>query len=277
MADGRRWTLPVYFILTFAAAWGGWLLAANIPSNPGSPARDLLFLPGTVAPGAVAITLAAVVGGRRGVAALLEPVTRWRVAPWYYLLAIGFLALAKLAAATFHLAWRGEWPAFGDTPLLLMLLAAAFSTPFQLGEELGWRGFALPAMANGIGLPASSIILGLVWAIWHLPLFYIPGTPNFGQSLPLYTLQVTALSVAFAWLYWRTGGSLLLVMLLHAAVNNTSGIVPAGRIVPANPWSADAPAVGWLTAAILWMAAVGFMLDMRRGVVQPNTDKQLPR
>jgi len=96
------------------------------------------------------------------------------------------------------------------------------STPVQAGEEVGWRGYALPRLAERLGLPWASVALGVIWACWHLRLFFLfDGADTFGQSFPVYLLSVTALSVAMAWLYWRTGASLLATMLLHAAVNNT--------------------------------------------------------
>ena len=70
-------------------------------------------------------------------------------------------------------------------------------------------------------------MLGLIWACWHLPQFFIRESDTFGQSFVVFALEVTALSVAIAWLWARTGGSLLLPMLLHAAVNNSKDVVPS--------------------------------------------------
>jgi membrane protease YdiL (CAAX protease family) len=84
-----------------------------------------------------------------------------------------------------------------------------------------------------------------------------------GQSFPLYLLQVAALSVAAAWLYWRTGGSLLLVMLLHAAVNNTKDIVLSPVPGAADPFTVSASREGWLTVAVLWIVAAYLLVRMR--------------
>jgi membrane protease YdiL (CAAX protease family) len=70
----------------------------------------------------------------------------------------------------------------------------------QVGEELGWRGYALPRLARRFGLGGASLVLGVLWAGWHLPLFYMLGGDTVGQSFPLFVCQVTALSVAIAWL-----------------------------------------------------------------------------
>src|SRR5207247_2132391 len=87
--------------------------------------------------------------------------------------------------------------------------------------------------ATRFGLARASILLGVIWACWHLPQFFIPEADTFGQSFFVYVLQVTALSVAMAGLYARTNGSLLLVMLLHSAVNNAKDIVPSA--LPSRP------------------------------------------
>ena len=145
-----------------------------------------------------------------------------------------------------------------------MAVAIAFSTPVQAGEEIGWRGYALPRLTNQLGLARGSIVLGVIWACWHLPFFFIPGSDNFGQSFPLYLAAVTAISVAMAWVYWRTKGSLLLTMLMHAAINNTAGIVTSASPVGAtNPFYLNAPLVTWLVVGVLWIGAAYFLVRMR--------------
>src|SRR5262249_36061228 len=118
-------------------------------------------------------------------------------------------------------------------------------------------------LTKRFGLPGASIILGVIWAAWHLPFFYIPDADNIGQSFPIYLVAVTAISVVMAWLYQRTNQSLLLMMLMHAAIDNTAGIVtsptPASVnnpfAVPHAPWS-------WITAAVFCAAGLWFLLKM---------------
>ena len=178
--------------------------------------------------------------------------------------AIGFFPAIKLSVALVHRVATGVWPSFGEEAWYVMAGAIVISTWVQAGEEIGWRGYALPRLSDRFGLALASVILGILWACWHLPLFFVPVSDTYGQSFPLYLLQVTAVSVAMAWLYWRTGGSLLLVMLLHAAVNNTKDIVPS--VVPGatNPFALSPSLVAWLTVAFLWIAAGIFLLQMRR-------------
>src|SRR4029078_1803740 len=121
----------------------------------------------------------------------------------------------------------------------------------QAGEEIGWRGYALSPLSVRLGLSGASVLLGLIWAFWHLPFFFIPGTDKSGQSFPMYLLSVTALSVAMAWLYWQTGRSLLLTMLMHAAVNNTKDIVPSAVPGAMNSFYLGSSRISWISGAIM--------------------------
>ena len=82
---------------------------------------------------------------------------------------------------------------------------------------------------------------------------------------------MTALSVAMAWLSWRTNGSLLLVMLMHAAVNNTKDIVPSAVAGAINPFVLSTSLVAWLSVALLWICAVYFLVRMRRADLHEQT------
>jgi membrane protease YdiL (CAAX protease family) len=108
------------------------------------------------------------------------------------------------------------------------------------------------------------VLLGLIWAAWHLPLFFIPEADTAGQSFMVYLLQVTAVSVAMSWLFAHTRGSLLPVMLMHAAVNNTKDIVPSAEAGATNPWALSHSFVAWATLALLWLCAGCFLRLMRR-------------
>jgi len=248
----------VTWILFGAAAWGADRLGPGAPS--GLVAQ--LFVPGAFGPAAVAIWLTAGAEGRPGLRALLRPVLQANVPARWYLFGITYLAAVKLTAAMVHRVALGAWPRFGGESITVIAVAIVVSTPFQAGEEVGWRGYALPRMAAGVGLRWASIVLGVIWATWHLPLFFIPATDVYHQSFPLYLLQVTALSVAAAWLWERAGRSLLLVMLMHSAVNQTVGIVPSAGPGGTNPFTTRPTAVGLLTVTLLWLCAAFFLARM---------------
>jgi membrane protease YdiL (CAAX protease family) len=270
--------LFAFFLLTFTLTWLAWVLPARLApaSNgffgPGGP----VFLLGVVAPALVAVALTFWRDGRPGVERMLARIGRWQVPARYYVFALGFMAASKLAAALVHRAATGAWPQFGDTPWLLMLGAILVSTWVQAGEEIGWRGYALPRLAARLGLGSASILLGVIWAVWHLPLFLLPGTGSTGQSFPLYLLHVTALSVAMAWLYWKTDGSLLLVMVMHASVNNTTGIVPAAVPGATNAFTFSGSLVGWATVGVAWIIAAVLLYRMRGADIGRLTGSHAP-
>ena len=177
--------LALYFVVTFALAWALWFAAAALTSraNVGA-ARTLLFLPGTFAPAIAALWLAYRSGPSGQHSRLLARLFQWRVPARWYVFAASYMIVAKLSAAAVFRFTEGAWPAFGPTPLYLLMLATALSAPVQAGEEIGWRGYALPRLGEAIGFPAASLVLGVIWAIWHLPLFLIP-IPTRRASLSL--------------------------------------------------------------------------------------------
>jgi len=260
--------LLTFLSLTYAVAWLCWTAAGTISrgSEPPAPALAVLagalLLLGTFAPGLTALALTERAEGRVATQALLRRVFKWDVGARWYLFAAGYFPSIKLSVAVAHRVATGEWPRFGEEAWYLMAAAIVFSTWVQAGEEIGWRGYALPRLSERFGLAPASVILGMIWATWHLPLFFIPDTSTFGQSFPVYLLQVTALSVVVAWLYWRTEGSLMLVMLLHAAVNNTKDIVPSAVPGATNTFALSPSLVAWLTVAFLWTTAVYFLVRM---------------
>lgn len=120
----------------------------------------------------------------------------------------------------------------------------------------------LQRLAERMGFAWASLVVGLIWAAWHLPMFFMRGGDMVGLSFPVFVLMVTALSVSMAWLYWGTSGSLLLTMIMHASINNTAGIVPSRA--PADPdhvFLFVTTPIGWLTIIIFWaVAAILLML-----------------
>src|SRR5262245_6508680 len=263
--------LSVAFVaLTFTASWVLWLAAAavldwDLSLQSGLPAVGApLYLLGVYAPALIAIALTAHAERRPGVLSLLRRLLIADVPARWYAFAIGYFAAVKFCVAALHRAAVGTWPAFTQDQWFLMLAAVPFSTPFQAGEEIGWRGYLLPRLHDRVGLRTASLIVGVIWAVWHLPFFFMAGADKSGQPFVPYLLSVIALSVAMAWLYWRTRGSLLLTMLMHAAVNNLNFIrTPVST--SGNVFELQASLVAWGTVAFLWIGALYFLFTMREG------------
>ena len=252
----------IYFTLVFISSWALWF-AADAASAP--VVRAILAYAGTFTPGIVALALTQFRHGSSGVQRLLMRLVKFDVDAKWFVFAFFFMAAVKTLVALVVRITTGAWPAFGTEPLVGMFLAAVVSTVIggQIGEELGWRGYALPRMARPLGLGPASIVLGVIWATWHLPLFYLLGSDKVGQSFPFYLGQVVAVSIAIAWIYMKTNGSLFVTMLLHAAINNTKDIVPSAVPGASEPWSLHPSVAGWWTLAVLWLCAAAFLFDMR--------------
>lgn len=269
-------SLLAFFALTYAVTWTLWFVATWVSGGVESTAPTpgvltaLWYLPGTIMPSLAALWLTARADGSPGVRALLGQILQAPMQARWYLFAIGYMATIKLAVALVHRAGTEEWPPFGSEPWYILAAAIVMFTPVQAGEEIGWRGFALPRLAARMGLARASVLLGVIWATWHLPLFYVAAPDTYGQSFPLYLLQVTAVSVAMAWVYGHTNGSLLLMMLMHSAINQTLGIVPSAAEQVGNPLTAGGTLVGRLTALLLWICAGYFLLRMPKGASVPR-------
>ncbi len=159
--------------------------------------------------------------GRAAPGELFRALVKQAGAGWYAVALLGPLALALVA-------WALE-PLFGGPPLTPAIIPWAALFPLLLTmllsnvwEELGWRGFALPRLLQTRPALHASILMGVLWSVWHLPLILNPQAAM--SRLPLWAepLFSIALSVIYTWLYLQTRGSLLYVTLFHAASNAVS-------------------------------------------------------
>jgi uncharacterized protein len=147
---------------------------------------------------------------------------RWRVGwGWYAVVLLGPAAFyAAVAAVHIGFGWSGE----PDQPnalraalIGLLPLFLVFILTDGLGEELGWRGFALPRMLKRTGPMLASLVLGVIWALYHLPLFWTVGRPLYGESFLILLVELPAMSVLYTWVFQHTAGSALLAILFHAS------------------------------------------------------------
>lgn len=212
----------LFFILAYVFTWTFHLaiplLGLTFTFDISNPAM-LLYLVGILGPLASAVFVTARFEGLRGVKQLLKSALRWRFSPILYIFAIFVIALLMFANIGFHIKAipiPSQWLGF---PLLLI----AGQLWVVIGEEYGWRGFALPRLQNKIGSLGASLALGFLWASWHLPMFFIPGSPQYTDSFfytfPMYVLIVTFWSIIMTMLYNQAKGSVLVCMIFHASLN----------------------------------------------------------
>ena len=244
----RRHPLAVFFFLTFLVTWAVW-----VPRAVGSEWAATVGTIWSYGPAIAAVLAALVVGGRKEARRLLAGLDKWRIGwTWYAVILGGPLALGLVAAAA-NVALGGEWrqglPDVFDGPLFVVfILIVILSVTDGLGEELGWRGFALPRLLARGNAVAASIALGVVWALWHLPLFWTEGSTLDGSHVWLVFARLPATAVIFTWVYQHTRGSVVAAAILHAALNLFS-VAPPTRGETLTPTVA--------TLVIHWVAAIG--------------------
>jgi len=226
-----------YFMLTFLISWGLWS-----PFYFSDSVSEFWVLPGAWGPTIAAIILTYFNRGKAGVLELIRRLFIWKVPFKYYLFAIfGILSLGVISMFIYRML-NGELP---DTKVILegmglsedqIGLAILLSPLFflintllggPLAEELGWRGYAQGELQQKYNANISGLLIGFLWALWHLPLMIF--LPKATANLPVlaYFPLMIAMGVIFSWLYNRTRGSVLLAILLHGGLNFTHGFLGA--------------------------------------------------
>ncbi len=220
--------LGPFVALAFAWSWGCWLLSPVVRGQSSLLATGLMWL-GGFGPSLAAVALVWYEGGWAGLRSWLSRCLRWRVG-WVWVAAALLLPLVVVAlAAAIYVALGGtitQSPGYGHELLAAVNFALILLLGGPLGEEFGWRGYALPYLQKRYGWRVASLFLGIVWGTWHLPLFYIANTTQQHIPVALFMVSTVAMSVLFAWLYNRTAGSLIPAILFHTAINYWSWIIP---------------------------------------------------
>jgi hypothetical protein len=222
---------PALSLFLLAAAFG---VAPMIPVGWGLLPAGFVQL-GALSASAAGIVLAATQGGRPGVRELLGRVLIWRVGIGWWLVVLVFPALLAVGAIQLAATVQGggpSWPGASSplawVPRLLFLVVFA-----GLGEEFGWRGFAVPRVQARTGALLTSLIVGAFHSLWHIPLFFIAGVGQHAIAQQIgflpgflgYSVLVTALAVQSSWIFNNTRGSVLLVAVYHGAVNAWAGYI----------------------------------------------------
>jgi membrane protease YdiL (CAAX protease family) len=199
--------------LVFTALFQGpWIAVMREGGTPGGGLTLLLAL-GSCGPTLVALVLSAVAGGRAGVRALFA--RRGRPAWYFYLVALLHVAAAHLVGTLVLVALGRPVQHWFYPPLLPEQMAIAVLAP--LGEEYGWRGYALPRLQSAMTPLSASLVIGVVWTLWHLPTAFMPG-----DSIAHVLVTMPAMlagSVLYTWMYNATGGSMRVVLLAHLGVH----------------------------------------------------------
>ena len=137
--------------------------------------------------------------------------------PWYVAVLVGFPLLTIGAAALVHPGFVATLPSWDR--VLLLIPVTLVTDPGPVGEELGWRGFALPRILRIRSPLGAAVVLGLIWGLWHGPTFFISSLSQSQLSIPLFFVNVVALSIVMTWLHLRSAGDVFLMVLVHLMAN----------------------------------------------------------
>lgn len=207
----RRHPLVAYYALAFGISVALALLL-NVSLIFGLLA---LFGPATAAFGVGSMTQ-----GRAGTDALWSAVVRWRVHPIWYVAAVGLpLVGYAIGHAAYVAAGHAALPLPGAVaPISLVLFILV------VGEEIGWRGFLLAGLLRERSPLVATAIVALGWALWHSPLYFVPGMPSYGQSFLAFAAWVVPISFLLTWLWLRTR-SVWLATVMHGTLNLGAAII----------------------------------------------------
>jgi membrane protease YdiL (CAAX protease family) len=267
----RRQPLFWFFVIAFAWTWAFVIVFLILFPLPDTLVRTT---PGDLGPFIAAIVMSAVVAGRAGVKQLLKRMVQWRVGLVWY--AFAFIAIPLLYIASIA-AVPGALASFKAPDLSTVLLYPVFyvvlmATGGPLTEEPGWRGFALPRLQARWGPLVGTVIVGLLWAAWHLPNYFRPdwAAVNGGLSftgIAVFAIVAVSMSMIITWAFNHTGGSILIAILIHASLNFSQGLT--GDLFPAAKNNEVAPVV------MLVVVALGIAIATR-GRLGYQGHEQLP-
>jgi membrane protease YdiL (CAAX protease family) len=224
----KKHSLLAFFMLAYAFSW-----MVEIPLALVAQGIARISIPFSIhylaafGPMLSALIVTGVTGGPHGLRELLGRMTKWKVSPGWWIVAIAPLGLYLMVAAALRLIQGIPMDLFamGQLDFLPALGLAALPVwilTFGIGEETGWRGFALPRLQEGRSALRATIILWAFWALWHLPLFFYSYEVS---VLPGLLIGLLAGAIVFTWLYNSTGGNVLMVALWHGTFNFTTACV----------------------------------------------------
>jgi hypothetical protein len=213
----RKYIVAVFFLLSFLISWGSWIwFGVTRPALVGFAGAIVLL--GGFGPSLAGLICTWISEGRQGVLFLLKRILAWRVSGKAYLFAISVPFLLAFLPLIFFEWMGGSAPRLENLariPQLLPILISAFLFG-GLSEELGWRGFALPKLRPRHGRVTASLLIGLFWGMWHIPLFAL-AIPV--ASLIGFILVTAIISILFTALADLAHDSVLLATIFHAAYN----------------------------------------------------------
>ncbi len=243
--------LLTFFVLAFVIAWAAWVPLFTIRSLP----SQISFI-GMFAPSIAAVCTAAIFDGAHSVKQIFRRLLIVRFPLRWYLLSAFLTPAVYLAAISGVriLGFRETGPLLLGSGPIFLLTAFVWMCFVSSGEEIGWRAFALPLLLERTDhVVLTSLSFGLIWGVWHLPVYLAPG--GGACPIPLFLLLTSLLSVLYTVIFLQTKGSLLPALLLHAGTDIAPRVFQLGRL----------PARFWVLADVaLAVTVAAFVIGMRQ-------------
>ncbi|MFX0141507.1 MAG: CPBP family intramembrane glutamic endopeptidase [Candidatus Hodarchaeota archaeon] len=222
--------LILYFLITFSWSWSFWLPAVLSPTGYSEPLFFAFYLIGVFGPFVGAFSLTFINEKMEGVKKLGKQFWNVKINPKWWLVII-FLYPVLFIVPFFIAVIAGIYTPpdmyFSQPWLVIVSIPINFAINFigaPLGEEFGWRGYALPRFQARWNAFISSIVLGIIWGIWHLPLLIISTTSDLVISIVLYILMVILVSILYTWIFNNTKGNILGLIIFHTIENTMEGL-----------------------------------------------------
>jgi CAAX protease family protein len=258
MTTAKR--LVLFFALAFPLSWYPWIIALLKGTTSG---------PNPLGPLVAALIVTALTEGRMGIKDFLKRLVRWRVGLRWYAVVFLLPVLCCFVSAGIALATGAKLQSLPKDLSFLEELVSKFIFIFLfigLGEEPGWRGYAIEKLQKLYSPLRSSLILAPIWALWHLPLMGLEFSP---PIIPAFLLSVFGATIVLTLVYNGTRGSVLLCMLMHSTVNTIGSSFVFTMFRP------EDLTILWYIYAVIWFAAsmaAAYLLRTRMasvGALQP--------
>lgn len=234
----RRVTELVCFFLLCLFAWVIWIPQALYRLGLVESAVSLRSAANALtvwSPGLAAIVMTALTLRGPGVGAMLGNLGKWRVNWFWYVVAIFLeplrwclaLGIDRILGRTYELGPMPVKVVLGSAPGFMVVVAVVFTLPNAIGEEIGWRGFALPRLQAERGALVASLVLGVFWGLWHIPAWIGQGLSFGVEPMTIRILGLVATAFVFTWIYNGSAGSLVPVVLFHASIAAKNYLFPS--------------------------------------------------
>lgn len=220
----------VFFLLAFGWSWTIGYAAAQAKSD--THVTAIALIASGFGPTLAAIVVVAAFSKGAGLHNWLTRCFNWRVGWQWFAFAFFAPPIVMLTALGIHVLLGGDVHALmpaSHVPLAIANFGLVLIIGGPLGEEFGWRAYATSAFSAKLNWRAASLIIGVIWGVWHLPLFFMVGTAQSSMPIPIFLLNILAGSVLFGWLFERTQQSVLPAIVLHTSLNAWAGML---NIIP---------------------------------------------